>query len=73
VKKELVIRVIDKHDRRCFRVTLTEQGDRALEVTIPLVSDFQQAVLTDVSDDEKAITIKALQSIAKKLTEEKQP
>ena len=69
VKKQLVERMPDPDDRRYFRVTLTVQGHRALEVLIPLVRDFQQEVLSDIPDEEKAITIRTLQQISEKLIE----
>ncbi len=67
VKKQLVERNPDPNDRRCFRIELTEAGHRALEVMIPLVRDFQQEVLSDIPDEEKAITIKTLKHISDKL------
>ena len=55
VKKQLVERNSDPDDRRCLRIALTATGDRALEIMIPLVRDFQQEVLSDIPDEEKAI------------------
>ena len=69
VKKGLVQRGADPNDRRYFRVALTEQGNAALEVMIPLVRDFQQEVLSDIPDEEKAITIRTLKHISEKLLE----
>jgi len=67
VKKGLVERKPDARDRRCFRINLTGDGERALEVMIPLVSDFQQQLLSDIPAEEKAITIKTLKHISEKL------
>ncbi|ATX80398.1 DNA-binding transcriptional regulator, MarR family [Mariprofundus aestuarium] len=67
VKKGLVERKPCQEDRRCFRVALTTEGELALEVMIPLVRDFQQEVLSDIPDDEKAITIRTLKSISERL------
>lgn len=67
VKKQLVERSPDPDDRRYFRVGLTDEGNQALEVLIPLVRDFQQEVLSDIPDEEKAITIKTLKHISDKL------
>ena len=67
VKKELVERNPCSDDRRCFRVGLTETAHQALTVMIPLVRDFQQEVLSDIPDEEKAITIKTLKHISDKL------
>jgi MarR family transcriptional regulator for hemolysin len=67
VKKQLVERNPDPDDRRCLRIALTATGDRALEIMIPLVRDFQQEVLSDIPDEEKAITIRTLKVISDKL------
>lgn len=67
VKKQLVERNLDPDDRRCFRVDLTAAGHRAVDVMIPLVRDFQQEVLSDIPDEEKAITIRTLKKISDKL------
>ena len=67
VKKGLVERTPDADDRRYFRIELTGEGNKALEVMIPLVRDFQQEVLMDIPDAEKAITIKTLKHISDKL------
>jgi DNA-binding MarR family transcriptional regulator len=66
-KKDLVARNPDPDDRRCFRIGLTAAGHRALEVMIPLVRNFQQEVLSDIPDEEKAITISTLKAISDKL------
>jgi MarR family transcriptional regulator for hemolysin len=71
VKKQLVERIADADDRRYFRITLTEQGHQALEVMIPLVRDFQLDVLSDIPDEDKAVTIRTLQQISEKLIEQK--
>jgi len=67
VKKGLVERNPCQEDRRCFRVGLTETGHLALTVMIPLVRDFQQEVLSEIPDEDKAITIKTLKQISDKL------
>lgn len=67
VKKGLVERNPDQDDRRYYRVGLTAGGNQALEVMIPLVRDFQQEVLSDIPDQEKAVTIKTLKHISDKL------
>ncbi|NOR72518.1 MAG: MarR family transcriptional regulator [Mariprofundaceae bacterium] len=67
VKKQLVERNPDPDDRRYFRIGLTATGHQALEVMIPLVRDFQQEVLSDIPDEEKAITIRTLKYISDKL------
>jgi len=67
VKKGFVERKPCPDDRRCFRVALTGAGEQALAVMIPLVRDFQQEVLSDIPDAEKAVTIRTLKHIADKL------
>lgn len=67
VKKQLVERNPNPDDRRYFRIALTAEGHRALEVMIPLVRDFQQEVLSDIPDEEKATTIRTLKCISDKL------
>lgn len=69
VKKGLVERKPCSDDRRCFRVDLTEAGQQALKMMIPLVHAFQQEVLSDIPDEEKAITIRTLKQISDKLIE----
>lgn len=67
VKKGFVERRACPDDRRCLRVSLTESGDQALAVMIPLVRDFQAEVLSDIPDQEKMVTIRTLKSISDKL------
>ncbi len=67
VKKQLVERSPDPDDRRCFRIGLTSQGTRALEVLIPQVSDFQRELLSGISDADKSATIKTLKHISEQL------
>jgi MarR family transcriptional regulator for hemolysin len=67
VKKQLVKRKPDPNDRRYSHVNLTIKGNEALEVMIPLVRDFQQEMLSDVSEAEKSITISTLKHISNKL------
>ncbi|GAV21219.1 transcriptional regulator SlyA [Mariprofundus micogutta] len=67
VKKALVERKSCQEDRRCFRIALTEAGNQALAVMVPLVRSFQQEVLSDIPAEEKAIAIKTLKHISDKL------
>lgn len=70
-KKGFVARNACQNDRRCFRIALTESGHQALAVMIPLVADFQQEMLNDISDEEKAITIKTLKHISETIIQNK--
>ena len=67
VKKGFVERKTDANDRRKILLQLTEGGHKALAVTIPIVRDFQVEVLSGISDDEKAITVKTLAQISEKI------
>jgi len=67
VKKQLVERNPDPDDRRYYRISLTEAGEQALSTLQPLVSDFQQELLSNISDADKSITIKTLQHISDQL------
>ena len=67
VKKGLVKRTPDNKDRRYFRISLTADGEKALLETTPLVQDFQEEVLSDISDEDKAVTIQTLKHITDKL------
>jgi len=69
VKKGLVERIPCKKDRRCFRISLTDDGLQALTTITPLVHDFQQEVLSDIPNDEKVILHKTLKIISNKLIE----
>jgi len=71
VKKQLVERSPDPDDRRYFRVGLTGQGIRALDVLIQLASDFHLELLGDISDVDKAATIKTLKHITDQLIEKR--
>lgn len=66
-KKQLVERSPDPDDRRCFRIALTDAGQQAMQVMIPLVRDFQQEVISDIPDEDKAVTIRTLKHISGKL------
>jgi len=67
VKKQLVERSPDPDDRRYFRIGLTAQGTCALEALIPMVSEFQRELLSDISDADKSVTIKTLKHISEQL------
>jgi MarR family transcriptional regulator for hemolysin len=71
VRKGLVERSPDEKDRRYFLVSLTQNGEKALAATIPLVQGFQEEVLSDISDENKAITIQTLKHIADKLVKKR--
>jgi len=67
VKKQLVERNPDPNDRRYYQIGLTEQGTEALDVLIPLVSDFQQELLRDIPSSDKQATINTLKYISEQL------
>ncbi len=52
--KGLVERRVCDHDRRARIVSLTSEGDALLEKLVPLVRDFQDDILSGLSDVERA-------------------
>jgi len=68
VKKRLIERRTDAADRRHFRIHLSEEGKAAMPILMAVVAYFQIEALTDVSDEEKQITINTLQKITAQLT-----
>ncbi|OIP99753.1 MAG: MarR family transcriptional regulator [Zetaproteobacteria bacterium CG2_30_46_52] len=68
VKKRLIERRTDAADRRHFRIHLSEEGKAAMPILMAVVANFQIEALTDVSDEEKQITINTLQKITAQLT-----
>lgn len=67
VKKQLVERKPDLNDRRYYRVCLTETGKQVLTALVPLVSDFQKELLSNIPGADKAVTIKTLKHISDQL------
>jgi len=67
VKKQYVQRSPNPKDRRFFLIELTTAAHQALENLIPLIADFQEEVLHNISDEEKTITIKTLQHVSNML------
>jgi len=64
VKKKYVQRNPNPDDRRYFLVDLTPLGHAVLKDLIPLISNFQEEVLSPIPDEDKAITMKTLQKIS---------
>ena len=64
VKKGAVIRTPHPEDRRAVSIELTETGQKAMQIMVPLVRDFQHEVLQNIPDADKAATIRTLQSIS---------
>ena len=67
VKKQLVERHPHPNDRRYYRIKLTHVGKKALSDITPLVSGFQQELLSTISDADKETTMKILQHITNQL------
>ncbi len=67
VKKNLVKRSHDPGDRRYYRISLTREGEQALTVLIPLVSEFQQEVLSGIPDPDIQVTLDTLKHISDQL------
>jgi len=72
VKKALVKRIPHPDDRRYFHVILTDKGNTAMNILLPLVNDFQQEVLHGISDEHRNITMQTLQHISHLLIRHKQ-
>lgn len=68
VKKGLIERRTDAVDRRHVRIHLSEVGRASMPRLVAVVAYFQIEALTDVSDEEKQITINTLQKITAQLT-----
>jgi len=67
VKKHLVKRDPHPDDRRYYRISVTNEGKQALDVLIPLVSEFQQEVLSGISDTDRQATLNTLRHISDRL------
>jgi len=72
VKKQYVTRVNNPDDRRVFLITLTDSAHEALTSIIPLVAVFQDEVLSDISEQDKNITMQTLQKISNTLIQAKE-
>jgi len=68
VEKGLVERRMDTQDRRRFCIHLTAFGIQAYSNLAPIVENFQVELLAGVSDEEKNISLKVLQQITEKLS-----
>lgn len=71
VKKGLIARRVDEHDRRHFCIHLTLAGRNATILLMQVVADFQAEVLADISDADKQITINTLQTMTNTLLRSK--
>lgn len=69
VKKELIERFPNEKDRRRFDIGITPKGEALLEVAFPIVSGFQKELVADVSDEDKATTVKTLKHLMHYLME----
>ncbi len=69
VKKKLIERVENPEDRRSFFVQLTVEGREALNTITPLVRDFQQEVVSDVSGEDRETVMRVLSLISNRLME----
>ncbi len=71
VKKNLIERVENPEDRRSFYVQLTAEGKEALDTVAPLVRDFQQELVSDVSEEDRSTVLRVLNLISNRLLENK--
>ncbi|MGQ9366344.1 MarR family winged helix-turn-helix transcriptional regulator [Azospirillum sp. ST 5-10] len=61
----LVIRAPSPNDRRSYALRLSDQGERLLDELIPRVQAHDDAMVKDLSAEEKAQFIDALQRVAR--------
>lgn len=67
VKKGLIERRMSAEDRRVFLIHLTAAGRKAMAKLTAIVSDFQQEVLSEIPERDKASTLRTLKRISEKL------
>ena len=66
--KGLLYRSPSPRDRRYFFINLTDKCNTAVSALSPLVAEFQQEVSSDISDEDKTITLNTLKKIIAKLS-----
>ncbi|MCO5388739.1 MarR family transcriptional regulator [Desulfosporosinus sp.] len=64
VKKGYVVRNIDINDRRIYSITLTEQGENALELLIDISNNANKACISDLNKDEYQELVRSLRIIS---------
>ncbi|SHJ06262.1 MarR family winged helix-turn-helix transcriptional regulator [Desulfosporosinus lacus] len=64
VKKGYVVRNIDINDRRIYSITLTEQGENALELLIEISNNANKACISDLNKDEYQELVRSLRIIS---------
>ncbi|GAB4404100.1 MAG: MarR family transcriptional regulator [Microscillaceae bacterium] len=62
-KEGFIVKVQDAHDRRFFRIFLTEKGKVAREVSRQTVRRFNKAVQDTVSDDKLQVFFEVIQKV----------
>ncbi|WP_349768720.1 MarR family winged helix-turn-helix transcriptional regulator [Rhodobacter sp. NTK016B] len=55
VSKGLVAREVSRRDRRAREVRLTDEGERVFAAMLPVVRGVQDAILSELSEDERGI------------------
>ncbi len=71
-EKNLVTRIRDEKDARCFRVSLTDKGCKYWEIVEEKRNDWRRDILAGLSEEEIEITQNALIRILKNYDTEKE-
>jgi len=66
-KKGLLVRGVEKGDRRAFSISLTKDGMKYVEEILPLAEEMRRFGLKSVSNSDKAVFIKVLNKIYENL------
>ncbi|MDO4902862.1 MAG: MarR family transcriptional regulator [Limosilactobacillus sp.] len=70
-KSEIVVRGRDESDRRVLRVNLTEKGQELYKKQLKGRREFQDKLLTNVSEEEQQTVINVIQKMREQLAEMK--
>ena len=66
-KKDMLVRGIEKEDRRAFSISLTNDGNKCVEDILPLAAEMRKFGFKSVSNSDKAVFIKVLNKIYENL------
>lgn len=67
-KRQLVVRRAVEGDRRAYLVSITDDGKQLFKNVIPIVIDVYSDITSDISKEEKTVTLKVLNKIISHLT-----
>jgi DNA-binding MarR family transcriptional regulator len=66
-KKGLVQRSVSEKDKRVKLVHITNEGNRMLEVALPILGEIIQLVQTDIKTEDLEVAIKVLKQIGRNI------